>query len=192
MVFLLIVIVIVVVTILIIKNNKQTEQEPIAQNADIDIDALYEEVEQMKLKTQVFIQADIVGDEQTKAAINNGTYNGPWPEERSDGGYLSLYDNLRILKIAGINYRTGIDHYVGRVDCALVPEPQNEFDPNAIKIVAADRHHLGYIPSDQTDFVRSLAADKFPMQCLAIINEGEDEDDGHKFYYGFVYIRKRE
>ena len=135
-------------------------------------------------------QADIVGNETIKNAILSETYTGPLPEPRSDGGWLSIFDNLRILKIAGINHRQGISRYVGRVECALVPEPDNEYDPDAIKIVAEDRHHLGYIPSGQTDLVCSLTANEFPYRCTAFIEEREDEDDGHKFFIGFVYIRR--
>ncbi len=136
------------------------------------------------------IQAGIVGDHLTETAINDGTYNGPLPERRGDGGWLSIYDNLRILKIAGINHRQGISRYVGRVECALVPEPDNEFDPDAIKIVAEDRHHLGYIPSGQTEMVCWLTANEFPYRCTAFIEACEDETDGHKFFVGYVYIKR--
>ena len=136
------------------------------------------------------IQAGIVGDHLTVSAIESNTYNGPLPEPRVDGGWLSIYDNLRILKIAGINHRQGISRYVGRVECALVPEPDNEFDPDAIKIVAEDRHHLGYIPSGQTEMVCWLTANEFPYRCTAFIEACEDETDGHKFFVGYVYIKR--
>ena len=135
-------------------------------------------------------QADIIGNETIKDAILSETYTGPLPEPRSDGGWLSIFDNLRILKIAGINHRQGISRYVGRVACALVPEPDNEYDPDAIKIVAEDRHHLGYIPSGQTDTVCWLAANEFPYRCTAFIEAHEDETDGHKFFTGHVYIKR--
>lgn len=144
----------------------------------------------MAQRAQALIQAELVDDHLTETSINAGTYTGPLPERRGDGGWLSIYDNLRILKIAGINHRQGISRYVGRVKCALVPEPDNEYDPDAIKIVAEDRHHLGYIPSGQTDLVCSLTANEFPYRCTAFIEECEDEDDGHKFFIGFVYIRR--
>ena len=165
---------------------EQTQHEAAGLTADDIIKNLNQET----ARIEAYIQAGIVGDQQAINAINAGTYNDRLPERRSDGGWLSIYDNLRILKIAGINYRQGISRYVGRVACALVPEPENEFDPDAIKIVAEDRHHLGYIPTDQTDFVRSLTADEFPYRCTAFIEEHEDEDDGHKFFTGFVYIKR--
>ena len=141
-------------------------------------------------KTEAMIQADLAGKDTIRDAILSNSYSGPWPERRDDGGWLSVFDNLRILKIAGINRRDGIGRYVGRVDCALVPEPDNEFDPEAIKVVADDRHHLGYIPADQTAFVRSLTAGEFPYKATAFIEEKEDEVDGHRFFVGYVYIKR--
>lgn len=156
------------------KTYEETQRELAAKLTGETIPDLIEEAELMTRKCQALIQADIVGDIKTINAINDNSYNGPLPEKRSDGGFLSIYDNLRILKIAGINHRQGINRYIGRVECALVPEPQNEYDPNAIKVVASDRHHLGYIPSDMTDFVRSIAGEEFPMRCTCFIDEVED------------------
>ena len=173
------------------KTYEETQREIAAKLTGETIPDLIEETELMTRKCQAFIQADIVGDIETINAINDNSYNGPLPEKRSDGGFLSIYDNLRILKIAGINHRQGIGRYIGRVECALVPEPQNEYDRNAIKVVASDRHHLGYIPTDMTDFVRSMAREEFPMRCTCFIDEIDDEFDGHKYFVGYVYIKQR-
>lgn len=166
---------------------KMYGSKPVKRDENIVAD-----IENLNVRTEAMIQSMAVGDEATYQAIMNETYQGPWPERRGDGSWLSMYDNLRILKIAGINYRQGINRYTGRVMAALVPEPQNEFDPNAIKIVAEDRHHLGYVPTDQTDFVRSLTDESFPYRCECHIYQGDDEDDGHKFFYGFVYIKRKD
>lgn len=183
------------VVIIVLAKTAQTNHQDVQQelahkmygsgNSDIVAD-----LETEIRRAQAFIQANIVGDRLVADAINTGSYTGPLPEKRSDGGWLSIFDKLRILKIAGINYRSGIGKYVGRVECALVPDPNNEYDPQAIKIVAEDSHHLGYIPTEQTDFVRSLAANEFPYHCTAFIDEHEDELDGHKFFTGFVYIKR--
>lgn len=189
--------IVVIIILFMMMNEKnqtyeETQRELAAKITGETIPDLIEEAELMTRKCQALIQADIVGDIKTINAINDNSYNGPLPEKRSDGGFLSIYDNLRILKIAGINHRQGINRYIGRVECALVPEPQNEYDPNAIKVVASDRHHLGYIPSDMTDFVRSMAGEEFPMRCTCFIDEVEDEFDGHKFYVGYVYIKQKD
>ena len=194
MMVLFFIIMFIAIVVLIAQVSRQAQshedtQRELAQK--LTNDELISELEKKKLNAEVMIQSMIVGDIDTYNAVLNNTYRGPWPEPRADGGYLSLYDNLRILKIAGINYRTGINRYLGRVMCALVPEPDNEYDPEAVKIVAEDRHHLGYILSEQTDFVRSMAGGEFPYRCEAHIYESEDEEDGHKFFYGFVYIKKK-
>ena len=194
MAFLIIVLVLLAVVAIVVNvaqsapSHEQTQRELAAKTAGVD--SLMSDIEVLKLKTEVMIQSKIVGDTKTYEALLDNAYDGPWPEERAGGGYLSLYDNLRILKISGINYRQGINRYTGRVMCALVPEPDNEFDPDAIKIVAEDRHHLGYIPTEQTDFVRSMTGNTFPYRCEAHIYEAENEDDGHNFFYGFVYIKR--
>ena len=180
------------ITVFIFVSNKPSDKSQLGaaglngNNVDDMLDNLQNETRRI----QAFIQAGIVGDHLTETAINDGTYTGPLPERLGDGGWLSIYDNLRILKIAGINHRQGISRYVGRVECALVPEPDNEYDPDAIKIVAEDRHHLGYIPSGQTEMACWLAANEFPYRCTAFIEEHEDEDDGRKFFTGHVYIKR--
>ena len=135
-------------------------------------------------------QAALMEDAETIKAINDGTYDGKLPERRSDGGWLSVYDDLRILGIAGINHRQRIGSYLGRVDVALVPEPTNEFDPCAIKVVAEDGHHLGYVHYDHTPMVRAWAKDHFPKLAVAFIDEKEDEADGHKYFVGYIYLIK--
>lgn len=193
---LIVLIIIVAVTLLIlakaIKNVFSASPEGYDESRQQLADRLYgiPGAPDSVVTKEALFQADIVGNATIRGAILSGAYKGPWPEPRDDGGWLSVFDNLRILKIAGINHRKNIASYVGRLEVALVPEPDNEFDPNAIKIVAEDRHHLGYIPSDQTDLVRSLTANEFPYRCTAIIEACEDEDDGHKFFVGFVYIKR--
>lgn len=161
-----------------------------SEKRDAEHDDLLAKARQLMRQGEALIQAELAGKDTIRDAILSNSYSGPCPERRDDGGWLSVFDNLRILKIAGINRREGIDRYVGRVDCALVPEPDNEFDPEAIKVVADDRHHLGYIPADQTAFVRSLTAEEFPYKATAFIEEKEDEVDGHRFFVGYVYIKK--
>lgn len=152
---------------------------------------LLKEAEVLQQKLEAMIQADETGRAEVKQQILDNKYSGPLPERRNDGGWTSIFDDLRILSIAGINHRQGINRYTGRNTVALVPEPQNEFDPQAIKVVAEDGHHLGYVRRDQTEMVRSWAHDQFPMYCICRVEEKEDEDDGHRFYTGYLYIKKQ-
>ena len=140
-------------------------------------------------RIEAMIQADETNRPDVHQQILDGDYTGPLPERRNDGGWTSIFDDLRILSIAGINHRQGIVRYTGRNTVALVPEPKNEFDANAIKVLAEDGHHLGYIRRDQTEMVRAWARDEFPMYCTCRIEEREDDDDGHRFYVGFLYVK---
>ena len=179
---------IVIMAILIFDVKTPTTTASLPANTD-NIDELLAKAKNDMRRAEAIIQAEIVGDETTKGAIITNTYKGALPERRDDGGWLSMFDNLRILKIVGINHRQGIGRYIGRVECALVPEPDNEYDHNAIKIIAEDGHHLGYIQKERTEMVRWMTADEFPYHCTAFIKEHEDEIDGHKFFTGHVYIK---
>lgn len=191
MVFFIIIFFVFIVIMAILIFDVKTPPTTASMPANTDnIDELLANAKNNMRRAEAIIQAEIIGDETTKGAILTNTYKGPLPERRDDGGWLSIYDNLRILKIAGINHRQGISRYVGRVECALVPEPDNEYDPDAIKIISDDRHHLGYIPSGQTDFVRYMSANEFPYRCTAFIEKHQDESDGHKFFVGYVYIKR--
>ena len=131
-------------------------------------------------------QAKVMGDIDTYQQIMDNKYNGPLPERRGDGGWLSVYDDLRILKIAGVEHRGDLSSYMnGMVDCVLVAEPENEYDANAIKVISSDRRHIGYIAASQTDFVRSMVG-TLPYKCHAIIGKDSDIEQ----FCGFVYIKR--
>lgn len=90
--------------------------------------------------------------------------------------------------IAGINYYHEIDKYIGNFDGRLIPEPNNEYDPNAIRIEHSDGHHLGYIPSNQTEYLRGLVKNTFPVSCTGHITEEVDLEENRKYYQGVIYV----
>ena len=189
--FIVIVIILVVVIVMVftdpndakIDGAKAQNPEPIKEDPLVVAQRLMQ-------RTEAYIQASIVHDDATKAALDAGTYDGPLPERRGDGGWLSIYDGLRILSIAGINHRQNIGRYTGRNTVAIVPEPKNEFDPNALKVIAEDGHHLGYVSRDHQEMVRSWSRERWPYYCEAIIRDAH-EDDGTTFYVGYLYIIKQ-
>ncbi len=181
--FFFILLVVALVAIVMSKDDGTTGH--VQTEPEVDIVA---ELENECARIEALIQAAETGHDDVHQQIEDGTYTGPWPERRNDGAWTSIFDDLRILSIAGINHRQAISHYKGRNTVALVPEPKNEFDPNAIKVIAEDGHHLGYIQRHQTEMVRSWAHDKFPKYCIARIEEHDDEDDGHRFFTGYLYF----
>ncbi len=140
--------------------------------------------------TEAATQAKESGHDDVYQAIMANTYDGPLPERRADGGWTSIFDDLRILSIAGINHRQNVGRYTGRNTVAVVPEPKNEFDPGALKVIAEDGHHLGYISRDHQEMVRSWCHERWPYYCEAVINDAH-EDDGTIFYVGYLYMIKQ-
>lgn len=185
--WLIIIIVILWMIVKVVTSDTTPEQQQEPKKSDEDVLA---NAQRLLALTEAATQAKESGHDDVYQAIMANTYDGPLPERRTDGGWTSIFDDLRILSIAGINHRQNIVRYKGRNTVALVPEPSNEFDPDAIKVIAEDGHHLGYIHRDQTDMVRSWARDKFPFYCVAMVLEHDDEDDGHRFFTGYLYIKK--
>lgn len=184
----------VIVSIVAVVVKKENDEEQAQQQQQANPEPIKEDplvvAQRLMQRTEAYIQASIVHDDATKAALDAGTYDGPLPERRGDGGWLSIYDGLRILSIAGINHRQQVDRYTGRNTVAIVPEPKNEFDPNALKVIAEDGHHLGYISRDHQEMVRSWSHERWPYYCEAIIRDAH-EDDGTIFYVGYLYIIKQ-
>ena len=85
-----------------------------------------------------------------------------WPKNQPTGGYIEF-------NIAGISYRGDISPYLGEFVAILEPEPSTPYDANAIKILAPDGYHVGYVPHDFTDAVRD--ASHLPCSCYAYIGE---------------------
>ena len=145
---------------------------------------------------EVLRQAKLVGDKETEADILNGNYDGKMPEELSNGMWTSVFDNLTILNIAGINYRGNLSAYVGDFNGVLVPEPKNDYDPNAIMIKCEDGKHLGYVPENLTDIVREIVGEDFHRyRITGRIFEREDDsmilvdnDKPRRYFTGCIYL----
>lgn len=132
-------------------------------------------------------QAKAVGDEKTVQQTLDMTYEGPLPLEKPDGTYTSIYNTIETFDIAGINFRTNIDKYVGDWMGYLDPEPTNKYDPNAIAIFHQYGHHLGYIPGVSTEHVRSLFS-TFPVRCWGSIERCMDTTTNRPFFVGMIYV----
>ena len=139
-------------------------------------------------------QADEVWDMNTYFAIQSGEYTGPLPEHIVGGHWTDLYPDIYRTKIAGINFRKDAKSYSGQIiDCMLYPDPKNEYDTNAIKIVTNDYTHIGFIPADETECVRQWVNNKLPYPCRARIQERTecDYNDRERTYLiGNICINK--
>jgi HIRAN domain-containing protein len=106
-----------------------------------------------------------------------------WLERSGDGFRLrdaateelvrSEDPRIRVIKVAGVSYRLEAlqdDSFAPGSRLALVPEPDNEHDPNAIGVWdAAQRTQAGYVPAD---IARELDADDWQAVSLWEFFEG--------------------
>ena len=108
--------------------------------------------------------------------IDHGYHVTVWPKD---------YNQFEVVQfnIAGITHHDGIDDYLGEFVGTLEPEPDNPYDPNAIKVLAPDGHHVGYVPKDITSEVRNSA--DLPRSCFCYIgcNDGT--------YFSECYILRK-
>ena len=137
---------------------------------------------------EVIRQAEEVFDWNTRQAVVNRKYTGPLPEQNF-GMWDNLYPNIYHTKIAGINYAKKIKDLAGQYfDCYVIADPTNKYDHNAIKIVHTDGRHLGFIPADETEYVREFLDDQLPhYTCRAYIGEDEEYNDRTERYRTYLY-----
>lgn len=180
--------------------RERAEEKAEAERKQREHEEQMEKARRLMALSEVMKQAKMMGDTDTYDAAMKLTYHGNLPELRADGAWTSIYDNLRIMKIAGMNYRGDLSAYVGQFKGVLVPEPTNDYDPFAIMVKVEDGKHVGYIKEDQTGMVRTwVGAEQLgfeeptifkPYRVDGFIDEREDED-GRKYYDGCVYLKKK-
>ena len=107
---------------------------------------------------------------------DKGYHTSVWPKD---------YDQFDIVEfnIAGLSYRDNIDNYLGEFKGTLEAEPTNAYDPNAIKVLAPDGHHLGYVPADMTSEISNEATLPCPCFCYIGCNNGT--------YFSDCYIHRK-
>lgn len=101
-----------------------------------------------------------------------------WPKNQ---GYQGL-DYIGF-NIAGITYGEHVNEHLGEFIANLVPEPTNPYDPDAVKIVTANGHRIGYVPCDTTSVIRDFAS--LPCLCYCYIGQ----HDGT--YFTDCYITRK-
>ena len=104
---------------------------------------------------------------------DKGYHVSIWPKD------YSQFDIVEF-NIAGMSHRENIDEYLGEFKGTLEAEPGNVYDPNAIKVLAVDGHHVGYVPKDMTEEVHKYTT--LPCECFCYIGE----NDG--IYFSDCYI----
>lgn len=167
----LFVVAIVTIIIIVMKSKPATTPEPEKQEPQAPPRPPLTDAEREAIR-----QAEEVWDWDTRRAIIDGNYSGTLPEHIVANHWTDLYPDIYRTSIAGINFRRGIKDLAGTTfDATLVAEPTNKHDSNAIKIIAFDGRHLGYIPADETDAVLQFISGTLPHPCRVHVDEGEEE-----------------
>lgn len=114
---------------------------------------------------------DLIGDSdapvkefQYFCVKDKGYHVSVWPKEQGIQGLDYIEFN-----IAGITHGENVDDHLGEFTATMELEPTNEYDPNAIKILAANGDRIGYVPKDMTDEVRNFAS--LPCTCYCYIGQ---------------------
>jgi hypothetical protein len=132
-----------------------------------------------------------IKNSKVKVVVGGGDSDAPVQELQyfciKDKGYHVTvwpkdYDQFDIVEfnIAGMSHRDNIDGYLGELKGTLEAEPTNAYDPNAIKVLAPDGHHVGYVPKDMTAEVRN----NFTLPCSCYCYIGNNNGT----YYSDCYI----
>lgn len=201
-IFILIIIAAVVLAVVLHNSGKtetvrEIEAQTLADQQRQEQIGYLEIMRRERQKLEILRQANIVGDQATVDAVLADRYDGPMPQLWSnETAYNSIYpDRLLIVNIAGINYRSGIRTYVGEFNGVLVPDPKNDYDPEAIKIKAEDGHHLGFVPEYMTYDVRQLIGHpditdtKWKHRVTGYIDEHEDYSGRKRRYFtGYINV----
>ena len=118
----------------------------------------------------------IVKNLQYFCVKDKGYHVSVWPKDQG-------MQNLDYIEfdIAGMAFRENIEEYIGEHSGTMEAEPTNPYDSNAIKILAEDGHHVGYVPKDMTSEVRKHT--KLPCKCFFYIGEN------YGSYYSDCYIK---
>ena len=157
---------IVVIIIFILSNMAPSQPQQQQSQQPIHFDLLDENGNTLK--------EPVVQELQYFCIKDKGYHVTVWPKDNKICEVLEF-------NIAGMSYRDGIDDYLGEHVGTLEAEPINEYDPNAIRILAEDGHHVGYVPKDMTSEIRKSAT--LPCTCYFYIGENGGT------YYSDCYIK---
>ncbi len=77
-------------------------------------------------------------------------------------------------------------------DIELIPEPDNPYDPNAIKVIHEDIGHIGYVPKESTQKVKSVLDKDYEVEWKLVggkkkyVDYDEDKVKTETLHYGMV------
>lgn len=187
--FLIILITLCILLLFFVLRQQKNDTKPNSENAperkqSDSLAVLDDNGNPITTRSKLRITTRLVGNPETQGLRyfcikDKGYHVSVWPKDSNS--WLPGLDYVEF-NIAGLSYRDNIDHYRGEHVGTLEAEPTNQYDPHAIKVLANDGHHVGYVPKNMTADVRQLTS--LPCPCYFYIGRS---DDGT--YYSDCYIK---
>ena len=114
---------------------------------------------------------------------DKGYHVSVWPKDVYQPDFIEF-------EIAGITHHADVAmKHLGESMALLVAEPDNPYDPNAIRVMTSDWQLLGYVPRDMTATIREQVSLSCP--CCVYIGYREDDDIFYTdAYINLKYIKK--
>lgn len=107
---------------------------------------------------------------------DKGYHVSVWPKDVYQPDFIEF-------EIAGITHYADVAmKHLGESMALLVAEPDNPYDPNAIRVMTSDWQLLGYVPRDMTDIIHEHTSGS---TCPCFIYIGYQDDD---IFYTDAYI----
>ena len=108
---------------------------------------------------------------------DKGYHVSVWPKDVYHPDFIEF-------EIAGITHHADVAmKHLGESMALLVAEPDNPYDPNAIRVMTSDWQLLGYVPRDMTDIIHEHTSGS-TCPCFIYIGYREDDD----IFYTDAYI----
>lgn len=108
---------------------------------------------------------------------DKGYHVSLWPKDVYQPDFIEF-------EIAGITHHADVAmKHLGESMALLVAEPDNPYDPNAIRVMTSDWQLLGYVPRDMTDIIHEHTSGS-TCPCFIYIGYREDDD----VFYTDAYI----
>ena len=108
---------------------------------------------------------------------DKGYHVSVWPKDVYQPDFIEF-------EIAGITHHADVVmKHLGESLAILAEEPDNPYDPNAIRVMTSDWQLLGYVPRDMTDIIHEHTSGS-TCPCFIYIGYREDDD----IFYTDAYI----
>ena len=108
---------------------------------------------------------------------DKGYHISIWPKDVYQPDFIEF-------EIAGITHHADVAmKHLGESMALLVAEPDNQYDPNAIRVMTSEWQLLGYVPRDMTDIIHEHTSGS-TCPCFIYIGYREDDD----IFYTDAYI----